>query len=60
MHLHYKLSRLENCIYSVFSRLVPVEDPDKSAEDDHGRSEQEAGGAFGHDDLPADTSVNGG
>ena len=22
MHLYYKLSRLENCIYSVFSRLV--------------------------------------
>ena len=40
--------------------FFPVEDPDKSAEDDHGRSEQEAGGAFGHDDLPADTSANGG
>ena len=40
--------------------FFPVEDPDKSAEDDHGRGEQETGGAFNHDDLPADTSTNGG
>ena len=40
--------------------FFPVEDPDKSAEDDHGRSEEDTGGALDHDNLHADTSAYGG